>query len=428
MYVTEALEQKWSGILDHEALPRINDAHKRAVTAVLLENQEKEMQETRQSLNEDIGNTISGGAVDKYDPILISLVRRSMPNLMAYDICGVQPMTGPVGQIFAMKTRYGKGGKGTEALFQEADTAFGGSGTQAGHNPVETPYSTGHGMTTARAEALGTPEGDPWDEMSFSIEKSTVTAQTRALKAGYSLELAQDLKAVHGLDAEAELTNILSRQIITSQNRELIRTVYTVAKTGAQTTATPGTFDLDVDSNGRWSVERYKGLMMQLEIEANYIAQDTRMGKGNIIICSANVASALRMAGLLDIGGVLNQLNGNIQVNDMGNTFAGILNGQFRLYIDPYSANLGAASQYAVVGYKGESAFDSGLFFAPYVPLQMTRATDPGSMTPIIGFKTRYGLVSNPFVTGSDGKADADRLTAGVNQYYRKFKIANLLG
>lgn len=429
MYLSEALNSKWSGILDHEALPQIKDAHKRAVTAMILENQEKATQQERGILSEaDIsGNNMSGGQVDKYDPILISLVRRAMPNLMAYDLAGVQPMTGPTGLIFAMRTRYGKGGTGPEALFNEANTAHSGKGTHEGSNPVEDPYTTGEGMTLAEAEALGTAGGGAFGEMSFSIERVSVTAKTRALKAGYTIELAQDLKAVHGLDAESELSNILSQEIVSEINREVVRTIYHVAKVGAQSCATAGVFDLDVDSNGRWSVERFKGLMFQIEREANAIAQDTRRGKGNYVVCSADVASALAMAGVLDYGNVLAGLNGNMQVDDMGNTFAGILNGRFRVYVDPFSANLGAASQYVLVGYKGVTPYDAGIYFAPYTGLQMVRAVSPDTFAPAIAFKTRYGLVSNPFVFDATGNPDGDKMTGGKNQYFRKFKVTNLL-
>ena len=429
MYLSESLNAKWSGVLDHEALPKITDPHKRAVTALILENQEKASAQEKGILTEaDLpGNAMSNGTIDKYDPILISLVRRAMPNLMAYDLAGVQPMTGPTGLIFAMRSRYGKGGNGPEALFQEANTAFAGKGTHEGSNPVDDPYTTGVGLTLAEAEALGTAAGGAFGEMSFSIERVSVTAKTRALKAGYTIELAQDLKAVHGLDAESELSNILSQEIVSEINREVVRTIYHVAKPGAQSCATKGTFDLDVDSNGRWSVERFKGLMFQIEREANAIAQDTRRGKGNYVVCSADVASALAMAGVLDYGQVLAGLNGNIQVDDMGNTFAGILNGRFRVYVDPFSANLGAASQYVLVGYKGVTPYDAGIYFAPYTGLQMVRAVSPDTFAPAIAFKTRYGLVSNPFVFDVTGNPDGDKMTGGRNQYFRKVKVTNLL-
>ena len=429
MYLSEALNSKWQAVLDHDALPKITDPHRRAVTALVLENQSRESQKEKGMLVEsDVpGNNMSGGQVDKYDPILISLVRRAMPNLMAYDLAGVQPMTGPTGLIFAMRTRYGKGGTGSEALFQEANTAFSGTGTHDGSNPVESPYDTGTGMTLADAEALGTATGNAFGEMSFSIERVSVSAKTRALKAGYTIELAQDLKAVHGLDAESELSNILSQEIVSEINREVVRTIYHVAKPGAQYCATPGTFDLDVDSNGRWSVERFKGLMFAIEREANAIAQDTRRGKGNYVVCSADVASALAMAGILDYGNVLAGLNGNMRVDDMGNTFAGMLNGRFRVYVDPFSANLGAASQYVLVGFKGDTPYDAGLYFAPYTGLQMVRAVDPNTFAPAIAFKTRYGMVANPFVFDATGNPDGDKFTGGRNQYFRKIKVTSLL-
>jgi hypothetical protein len=355
-----------------------------------------------------------------------------MPNLMAYDVCGVQPMSGPTGLIFAMKSNYGTDraqATRTEALFNEANSAFSGTGAQAGTNPEASTgtYTRGTGQTTAAAEALGTTGGGTFGEMNFTIEKTTVTAKSRALKAEYTIELAQDLKAVHGLDAEGELSNILSQEIMFELNREVVRTIYQVAKTGSLSTTTPGVFDLDVDSNGRWSVERFKGLLFQIERDANVIAQDTRRGKGNFIICSADVASALAMAGVLDTGRAL-QGTPSLNVDDTGSTFAGVLNGKIKVYIDPYSANLGVAEQFYVVGYKGTSAYDAGLFYAPYVPLQMMRAVDPNSFQPKIAFKTRYGMISNPFVTGADGRTpDADAFTAGRNQYYRKSRVLNLM-
>ena len=343
-----------------------------------------------------------------------------MPNLIAYDICGVQPMTGPTGLIFAMKSHF-TNQTGTEALFNEADTDFSGSGTHAGSNPVDGTYTTG--MSTAQAETLGDGT-DEFAEMAFSIDKVTVTAKSRALKAEYTMELAQDLKAIHGLDAETELANILSSEILAEINREVVRTIYTTAKAGAQVnTTTAGIFDLDVDSNGRWSVERFKGLLFNIERDANVIAQDTRRGKGNFIICSSDVASALQMAGVLDYAPALNT---NLNVDDTGNTFAGVLNGRYKVYVDPYSANV-SASQYYVVGYKGTSPYDAGFFYCPYVPLQMVRAVGQDSFQPKIGFKTRYGMIANPFVTQSNGTTDGDTFTANRNQYYRSVKIANLM-
>lgn len=380
MFLSENLQRKWAPVLDHEALPSIRDSYKRAVTAVVLENQQKALREEKTALFEDApaNNIAASGSteLDRYDPILISLVRRSLPNLMAYDVAGVQPMTGPTGLIFAMKSRYSTQ-DGTEALFNEADTDFSGTGTHAGSNPVDGSYTTGTGMSTAAGEALGTggSAGD-FNEMAFSIEKTTVTAKTRALKAEYTTELAQDLKAIHGLEAEGELSNILSQEILAEMNREVIRTIYKVAKAGAASTAVPGTFDLDVDSNGRWSVERFKGLMFQLERDANVIAQETRRGRGNFIVVSSDVAAALAMTGKLDYTPALSG-NDGISMDDTGNTFAGVLNGRFKVFIDPYSANINAASQFAVVGYKGPTAYDAGLFYCPYVPLQMVRAIDP---------------------------------------------------
>jgi len=423
MYLSEELQAKWSPVLEHGDLPSIKDAHRRAVTTVVLENQEKALREEKQSLFSEAApaNSVTGGGVDNYDPILISLVRRALPNLMAYDVAGVQPMTGPTGLIFAMKSHYSSQ-SGDEALFNEADTDFSGAGTHAGSNPVDGTYTSGTGVATATGEDFG--GATTLNEMAFSIEKTTVTAKTRALKAEYTVELAQDLKAVHGLDAESELSNILSQEILAEINREVIRTIYKVAKTGASSTATPGTFDLDVDSNGRWSVERFKGLLFNIERDANVIAQDTRRGKGNFIICSADVASALAMSGVLDYTPALST---DLNVDDTGNTFAGTLNGRYKVYIDPYSANTGAASQFYVAGYKGSSAYDAGLFYCPYVPLQMVRAIDPSTFQPKIGFKTRYGMIANPFVTQADGTTDGDTFTAARNQYYRKVKVTNLM-
>jgi hypothetical protein len=428
MFLSEQLQKKWEPVLNHSGLGEIKDPYKRAVTAVVLENQEKALREEKAALFEAVpANNIAGSgasAIDRYDPILISLVRRSLPNLMAYDVAGVQPMTGPTGLIFAMKSRYGSQ-TGDEALFNEADTDFSGTGTHAGSNPVNGTYTTGTGLDTSDAEALGTDGGGSFGEMAFSIEKTTVTAKSRALKAEYTVELAQDLKAIHGLDAESELSNILSQEILNEINREVIRTIYKVAKTGAASTATPGTFDLDVDSNGRWSVERFKGLLFNIERDANVIAQDTRRGKGNFIICSSDVAAALAMAGVLDTGRAL-QGSPALESDDTGNTFVGTISGK-KVYIDPYSANTGAASQFYVVGYKGASAYDAGLFYCPYVPLQMVRAIDPSSFQPKIGFKTRYGMIANPFVVDGSGNTDADNFTANRNQYYRRVKVTNLM-
>jgi hypothetical protein len=437
MFLSENLQTKWAAILEHPDLPEIKDSYKKAVTSVLLENQERSLREERSALFEAApGNNISAaGGIDKYDPIMIGLVRRAMPNLMAYDICGVQPMTGPTGLIFAMRSMYnteranlgaGGGVARSEALFNEANTGFSGSATSgAGNNPVSGTYNIGTGTTTAAAEAQGTQGGQAFNEMSFSIDKTTVTAKSRALKAEYTVELAQDLKAIHGLDAEAELSNILSQEFMFEINREVVRTIYKVAKPGSPATATAGTFDLDVDSNGRWSVERFKGLLFNIERDANHIAQDTRRGKGNFIVCSADVASALAMSGVLDYAPALST---GLNVDDTGNTFAGVLNGRYRVYIDPYSANLGDANQFYMVGYKGSSPYDAGMFYCPYVPLQMVRAVDPNSFQPKIGFKTRYGLIANPYVTTTAGGAnDADTFTSNRNQYYRRTQVLNLM-
>jgi hypothetical protein len=426
MFQTEHLQEKWNPVLEHNDLPKISDSYRKAVTTVILENQEKALREDSAFLSEAAPTSNTAGAAN-WDPIMISLVRRSMPNLIAYDVAGVQPMTGPTGLIFAMRSRY-TNQSGTEAFYNEADSDFSGAGTQAGTNPAilnDSPagtYTGGTGMTTAAAEALGDASNNAFSEMSFSIEKQTVTAKSRALKAEYTMELAQDLKAIHGLDAETELANILSAEILNEINREVIRSIYVTAKPGAQTdTATAGTFDMDVDSNGRWSVEKFKGLMFQLERDANVIAQETRRGKGNVIICSSDVASALQMAGVLDYTPALNN---NLNVDDAGNTFAGVLNGRFKVYIDPYSANADA-KQYYTVGYKGTSPYDSGLFYCPYVPLQMVRAVGENTFQPKIGFKTRYGLVANPFAGGATARAGV--LTANDNVYYRRVQVTNIM-
>ena len=443
MFLSETLQEKWQPVLEHADLPEIKDAYRRAVTTVILENQEKALKVDAAFLGEAAPTNATGSAIANWDPILISLVRRSMPNLIAYDICGVQPMTGPTGLIFAMKSRFASQ-SGTEALFNEADTDFssrnatGSSGSgfptstiHSGTNPAvlndSSPgkYNTGKGMTTAYGEALGDASGNAFAEMAFSIEKTTVTARSRALKAEYTMELAQDLKAIHGLDAETELANILSAEILAEINREVVRTIYSKAKKGAQiNTTNAGIFDLDTDSNGRWSVEKFKGLMFQLERDANSIAQDTRRGKGNILICSSDVASALQMAGVLDYTPALNN---NLNVDDTGNTFAGVLNGRFKVYIDPYAANQ-TAKQFYTVGYKGTSPYDAGMFYCPYVPLQMVRAVGENSFQPKIGFKTRYGLVRNPFAEASAQVSGADTTgTANANIYYRKVQVVNIM-
>jgi hypothetical protein len=445
MYLSEQYEKKWQPVLEHPELPKIGDSYRRAVTATILENQERAMKEDASFLNETAPTNATGSSIANWDPILISLVRRAMPNLIAYDIAGVQPMTGPTGLIFAMRSRY-TSQTGNEALFDEADTDFtsrnaagdstSGTGVteQRGTNPAllndgsAGEYTRGQGMTTAYAEALGDAAGNQFAEMAFSIEKSTVTAKSRALKAEYTMELAQDLKAIHGLDAETELANILSAEILAEINREIVRTIYINAEKGAAVnTTTAGIFDLDTDSNGRWSVERFKGLMFQLERDANRIAQRTRRGKGNLIICSSDVASALQMAGVLDYTPALNN---NLNVDDTGNTFAGVLNGRYKVYIDPYSAN-SAAKQYYVVGYKGTSPYDAGMFYCPYVPLQMVRAVGQDTFQPKIGFKTRYGLVANPFAeTGAASGAVAAINNAGnanSNRYYQRVQVANIM-
>ena len=490
MFQSEQLQEKWAPLLDYEGMDPIKDNHRKAVTAVLLENQEKFLREqsafengttmlTEQPTNNTgtnsatgagagnagfSGNATATGPVAGFDPVLISLIRRAMPNLVAYDLAGVQPMSGPTGLIFAMRSRY-KNMNGDETFYDEVNTAFSGQNnsqnltsgltdvatgmgsTATGGNGVSSPtggtnpavlnptsaannrlYTTGQGMRTDHAEKLGNATNNEFNQMAFSIEKVTVTAKSRALKAEYSLELAQDLKAIHGLNAEAELANILSTEILAEINREVIRTIYKTAEQGAaQNVATPGIFDLDIDSNGRWSVEKFKGLLFQIERDANAIAQRTRRGKGNIILCSADVASALNMAGVLDYTPALST---NGLPDDTGNTFVGTLNGGVKVYVDPYSANL-ANDHFYVAGYKGSSPYDAGMFYCPYVPLQMVRAVDQGSFQPKIGFKTRYGIVANPFVFKADGSAVGEDVlgTNGVgrNQYYRRVLVRNLM-
>jgi len=464
MFNAQALTEKWSPVLNHEGTATIKDNYKKSVTAVLLENQERFLREERGMLQEAGGaagnsagaiggNALSGSGLDTktgglagFDPVLISLIRRAMPNLVAYDICGVQPMSGPTGLIFAMKAHY-EGRGGDEALFNEADSNFaaGSDATAGAYNAANdatdgsnpgllndsTPGTYERGvkpMARNVAEGLG-EAGTLFREMSFSIEKTAVTAQSRALKAEYTLELAQDLKAIHGLDAEQELANILSSEILAEINREVVRTVYTIAKPGAQNnTANAGVFDLDVDSNGRWSVEKFKGLMFQVERDANAIAQQTRRGKGNFIITSADVASALAMSGTLDYSSGLTGAGGPSigEVDDTGNLLVGTINGRIKVFVDPYSANV-ADKHYYVVGYKGSSPYDAGLFYCPYVPLQMVRSIGPDTFQPKIGFKTRYGMVANPFVVQSNGTPDAETLTANINQYYRRVQVANLM-
>ena len=446
MFQTEHLQEKWQPVLEHPDLPKIEDSYKRAVTTLILENQEKALNEDKAFLSEAAPvNAMSGGQMDTWDPILISLVRRAMPNLIAYDVAGVQPMTGPTGLIFAMRASFASQ-DGAEALMDEsmpdisnqnaAGTIGGGDVGATETNPAvlnDSPsagtYTSATGMTTAQAEALGDSAANAFSQMAFSIEKSTVTAVTRALKAEYTMELAQDLKAIHGLDAETELANNLSSEILAEINREVVRSLYVTAVKGAQVnTTTAGIFDLDTDSNGRWSVEKFKGLMFAIERDANAIGQQTRRGKGNIIICSADVASALQMAGVLDYTPALNN---NLNVDDTSTTFAGVMNGRYKVYVDPYSANV-AASQYYIVGYKGTSPYDAGFFYCPYVPLQMVRAVGENSFQPKIGFKTRYGLAANPFAAagavaaGDTVNSDAS-LDANTNAWYRRVKVTNLM-
>ena len=432
----QALVEKWGPILEHSSFSAITDNHKKSVTATILENTERALAESGDLsanmtglLSEAAPTNAAGagpgfssdataaGPTAGYDPVLISLVRRAMPNLIAYDIAGVQPMTGPTGLIFAMRSTHTSQAAANEVFYNEADTDFSGAGTHSANAPGQASVTTGTGMATTAAEALGDGVGAGFAEMAFSIEKVTVAAKSRALKAEYTTELAQDLKAVHGLDAETELANILQSEILVEINRELVRTIYTNAVAGATATATPGTFDLDVDANGRWSVEKFKGLMFQIEQEANAIAKGTRRGKGNMVICSSDVASALQMAGVLDYTPALN--SNSLSVDDTGNTFAGVLNGRYKVYIDPY-----AGANYMVVGYKGSSSFDAGLFYCPYVPLQMVRAVGENSFQPKIGFKTRYGMVSNPFAAG--GSQGNGALTADANVYYRRVLVSNL--
>jgi len=447
--LTEELLRKWDPILNHPDLAPIKDPHRRAMTAALLENTDKALREDAkhirmlsegpipQNFMGGSSSDASTGAIDIFDPVLISLVRRAAPNLIAYDIMGVQPMTGPTGLIFAMRARYANQTH-TETFYNEVNTSFSsvvsnantlgqkhvgtlpGNTTHVGNLASNGFYNFGSAMSTAQAEALGTDSNTAFPEMAFSIEKVTVTAKSRALKAEYTLELAQDLKAVHGLDAETELSNMLSTEILAEINREMVRMINVTAKIGCQeNTTTAGVFDLDTDANGRWSVEKWKGLMFQLERESNAIAKETRRGKGNIMICSSDVASALVAAGILDYTPALN--GNNLQVDDTGNTFAGVLNGRIRVYVDPYSSG----GQYATMGYKGASFADAGVFYCPYVPLQMVRAVDPDSFIPKIGFKTRYGVVANPFAEGATAGAGA--LTKDSNVYYRKMIVANLM-
>jgi hypothetical protein len=434
--LNEDLQQKWAPVLTVEGSAPIADAHRRQVTATLLENVENaSVEESRQTgvrqtlLGEAAPVNATGSEIDNFDPVMISLVRRTMPNLMAYDVCGVQAMTGPTQLIFAMRSRYGNQ-TGPEAFYGEANTQYSsltsGANTfgqkMAGGYPTGnvSEYNTGTGMATANAEAIGTSGAPAIPEMAFSIEKVSVTAKSRTLKAEYSIELAQDLKAIHGLSAETELSNILTTEILADINREVIRTIAITAVPGAQQdTTTAGVFDFDTDSNGRWMVEKFKGLLFQIEREANAITKATRRGKGNLIICSSDVASALQMTGMLDYTPALNG-NNALNVDDSGNTFAGVLNGKFKVYIDPY-----ATGNYLIVGYKGTSQFDAGIFYCPYVPLQMLRAVDQGSFQPKIGFKTRYGMVANPYAEGANAGLGA--ITENTNVYYRRMLVSNIM-
>jgi len=454
MYNSESLQEKWQPVLNHPDLPEITDAYKRAVTAVVLENQERELKESRQMLQE--ADMSTGSAISNWDPVLISLVRRAMPSLIAYDVCGVQPMSGPTGLIFAMKARIGGGTTGdTEVLHDEANTSGSNStygANQAGSNPgalnggtapattaagtpdiygVDTAgdYNVKPGDTTANVEAYGASGGTAFQDMGFTIEKATVTANSRALRAGYTMELAQDLKAIHGLDAESELSNILSQEILQEINREVIRTIYLTAEAGAQGTASDGIFNLDLDSNGRWSVEKFKGLLFQIEKDCNAIGIRTRRGKGNILMCSADTASALSMAGVLDYAPALQS---NLNVDPTGNTFAGTINGRIKVYVDPYASAADGASDWYVAGYRGSSAYDAGLFYCPYVPLQMVRAVSESTFQPRIAFKTRYGMAENPFaqVGGTaihGGRTGAEPFSPSANCYYRRAKVTNIM-
>ena len=476
--MSQQLQEKWAPVLEHGDLPKIEDNYKRAVTSILLENQERVIREERQILSEAVptmstGSNTAGlagagnagfssdatatGPVAGFDPVLISLIRRSMPNLVAYDLAGVQPMSGPTGLIFAMRAKYDgqSGGATDETFFNEvrtgqsgaAGTVVGATIANTGDNPAvlndagggQSNYGVDTAMGTEVSEGLDSDGSTPdFREMGFSIEKIAVTAKSRALKAEYSIELAQDLRAIHGLDAESELANILSSEILAEINREVVRTIYKSAKAGAQfDTATAGTFDLDVDSNGRWSVEKFKGLLFQIERDANAIARETRRGKGNMIMCSADVASALAMAGVLDYTPAL-EGNNRLAVDETGNTFAGVLNGRYRVYIDPYATITrgGAAgsgqsgNQYYVIGYKGTSPYDAGMFYCPYVPLQMVRSVGQDDFQPRIGFKTRYGMVLNPFAQGAAQLSNSDPLHSsnlGANVYYRRVSVANLM-
>ena len=434
MPTVEQLVEKWAPVLDAEGVDKIGDAHRRATTAVLLENTEQDIMQTRRLMTEAApvtqtqGYPTDGTGLSKYDPVLISMVRRSAPQMIAYNLCGVQPLRQPTGLVFALRSKY-TGQNGTEALFNEANTAFSGTGTHAGTDPTSPfvdqdsgtvgnqfgTYTTGVGMSTTAGEALGGGVTD-FAEMSFTVEQMTVTAKTRALKAGYSVEFAQDLKNLHGLDADAELSNILSTEILAETNREVLRTIYGAAKIGCQDATTAGVFDLLTDSDGRWLAERHKGLMFQIEREANAIAQQTRRGKGNFIVCSSDVASALAMAGMLNYAPAL-QAGTNLNVDESSATFAGILNNRYKVYVDPYAGAAGTQNQFFLVGYKGASAWDAGLYYAPYVPLQIVKTTDPATFTPKMAYRMRYGIAQHPFFNGGNRS----------NSYYRLSAVRNLL-
>ena len=460
----QGLKEKWAPVLDHEDHAPIKDAYRRNVTAILLENTEQAVRKenalgTQTMLSEAPANVAptglgaaNTGDLSYADPVMISMIRRTMPNLMAFDVLGVQPMTGPTGLIFAMKSCYtGQGDGNAEALHDEANTAFsgaaapahlgtdpfasatvvGGTGTgadQIGGVLTEDPAgsTTGGPGSTAVGEALGggvdggMGTGGHFNQMAFSIDRTSVTAKTRALKAEYTTELSQDLKAVHGLDAESELSTILSTEINAEINREVLRTLYDIAKLGcAAQTSNKGVYDLATDTSGRWTVEKIKGLMYQIEREANVIAKETRRGKGNMVVCSADVASALAMTGVLDYNP---QLQVGLSSDDTGQTFAGVLNGRMKVYIDPYFST-DQAYDFAMVGYKGTSAYDAGYFYCPYVPMQMVRAIGENTFQPKIGFKTRYGMVANPFAGAARTQGT---FGATGNQYYRLFKITNI--
>ncbi len=476
--LVENLRQKWQPVLEHADMPTIKDDYRKNITAIMLENQEKALREAEianHSGTDSVFGDTSGAfnAVGGFNPVLISLVRRAMPNLIAYDVCGVQPMSGPTGLIFAMKAKFGNHGS-AEALFDEAPTGFGATpgfaGTQDGvgfpvaggtGDPIGDRGATNGatpetgitftenlaGGTAGKYAAPGAPtsvfedNAATFNDMSFVIDRQSVVAKTRALKAEYTSELAQDLKAVHGLDAETELANILSAEILAEINRDVIRSIYSNAKLGCQqgdlffktagitaaggAVAGGGIYDVQNDSDGRWSAEKFRGLMFQIDREANVIAKETRRGKGNFIICTSDVASALSMSGFLNL--TPTPTGYDLDVDDAGNTFVGTLNGKLKVYIDPYSVS---GADYVTVGYRGSSPYDAGMFYCPYVPLQMVRAVSETTFQPKIGFKTRYGMVNNPFVSAPSNDRSDPHSAAAVrnNQYFRIFRIINLHG